>query len=234
MKIHEAKVHKMRPTQITVGMLEVNEKKEMISKMNDDELLDFLRKNPIPAVLGPEGRMYLTDHHHLGKALNDLNIDRCFFIVQHDLSTVPVEKFFDVLATLELVHPYDANGQKRDCCEIPHHIEHLIDDPYRSLAGFVRKAGGYVKTNKAYTEFLWADYFRDKINIDDINNNLEKTIAHAVELAKKDAAKNLPGFIPDSQTPLHKTEHLNQNNQKLKTKDKNSVIDNEKTQKSKK
>jgi hypothetical protein len=46
-------------------------------------------------------------------------------------------------------------------------IADLIDDPYRSLAGFVRKRGGFVKTEKPYVEFAWADFFRTRVRLGD-------------------------------------------------------------------
>lgn len=195
MKIHECKVKKMHPTQITVGMAEVREKKVILSELKNGKLIEFLREHPIPAVIGPEDKMYLTDHHHLGRALTDLGIENCFFMVDHDLSTIAHEKFYQVMETLELLHPYDEKGIKKDYGDIPRHIEHLIDDPYRSLAGFVRRQGGYVKANKPYTEFLWADFFRPHIDCDLINQDIEKAIQQALELVHVKNASHLPGYI---------------------------------------
>ena len=39
----------------------------------------------------------------------------------------------------------------------------LKDDPFRSLAGELRRAGGFAKETTPFSEFLWADFFRRKI-----------------------------------------------------------------------
>src|SRR3954469_9414530 len=69
----------LRPTQMTVGMKEVKEKrkrlreywKEHKSKKKQGE---FLGRHMIPVVLGPDKRYYVVDHHHLARALHDEGI----------------------------------------------------------------------------------------------------------------------------------------------------------------
>src|ERR1700738_1320294 len=66
----------LRPTQMTVGMREVKEKrkrlreywKEHKSKKKQGE---FLGRHMIPVVLGPDKRNYVVDHHHLARALHE-------------------------------------------------------------------------------------------------------------------------------------------------------------------
>ena len=70
----------LRPTQMTVGMREVKEKrkrlreywKEHKSKKKQGE---FLGRHMIPVVLGPDKRYYVVDHHHLARALHDEGIE---------------------------------------------------------------------------------------------------------------------------------------------------------------
>lgn len=38
----------------------------------------FLCSHPVPVVLGPEGRHYLIDHHHLTRAMYELGIKSCY------------------------------------------------------------------------------------------------------------------------------------------------------------
>lgn len=61
------------------------------------------------------------------------------------------------------LYPYDKAGRPCAWENLPRYVGGLIDDPYRSLAGDVREAGGFTKTPMPYSEFLWADYFRDHI-----------------------------------------------------------------------
>jgi hypothetical protein len=70
-RLHPVAISDLRPTQITVGMREVNEKREEWRAHSDGKKADFLGAHLIPVVLGPKGRFYLTDHHHLARALFD-------------------------------------------------------------------------------------------------------------------------------------------------------------------
>jgi hypothetical protein len=77
---------------------------------------------------------------------------------------------------------------------IPKHLEDLRDDVYRSLAGFVRSAGGYDKTPTAFAEFLWADFFRHRIRVGPTEEDFNRAVEEARVMAKSAAARDLPGF----------------------------------------
>jgi hypothetical protein len=47
---------------------------------------------------------------------------------------------------------------------IPKSIKGLDDDPFRSLAGELRSAGGFAKDTTPFSEFLWADFLRRRIS----------------------------------------------------------------------
>lgn len=82
-------------------------------------------------------------------------------------------------------HPYDA---------IPKHIEQLTDDPWRSLSGAVRRAGGYAKESAPFEEFLWADFFRRRIDPALLASDFDAALAAAVPLSHSAAAAHLPGW----------------------------------------
>jgi hypothetical protein len=85
------------PTQITVGMIEVEDKREHLKKLDRGETRDFLRDHPIPAVFGPEDKVYLTDHHHLGRALSEAKIEHGFFLVEADFSKLDDQRFWTTI-----------------------------------------------------------------------------------------------------------------------------------------
>jgi Putative ParB-like nuclease len=94
------------------------------------------------------------------------------------------------------VHPYDETGRKRDFGEIPHHLKFLRDDPYRSLAAYVRNAGGYRKVPAPFAEFAWADYFRKRIEPAALaKHRFEAAVEQGIVLARDAAAAQLPGYI---------------------------------------
>ena len=92
------------------------------------------------------------------------------------------------------VHPLDQNGVRHRYGAIPHHLDKLVDDIYRSLAGYVRDAGGYAKTPTAFAEFVWADFFRRALAIEDVAADFETAVTRATALARSPAAQAMPGF----------------------------------------
>ena len=191
--LQKSPIHKLHPTQLTVGMIEVKDKKHRLAKLTPKEQQDFLEAHPIPAVLGPEGRLYITDHHHLGRAALEAGVETGFFSVLADLSSKGGDDFWKEMDKRCWVHPLDENGVRHQYSSIPHHLEDLIDDVYRSLAGYVRDAGAYDKTPTAFAEFVWADFFRRLIPIEDVRGGFEAAVKVAIEFARSERATGMPG-----------------------------------------
>src|ERR1700730_1293126 len=85
-KLHEVEIHRLRPTQITVGLIEVHDKRARLEALKRHEQHEFLAAHPIPAVWGPEDKLYITDHHHLARAASEAGIETGFFCVEADFS----------------------------------------------------------------------------------------------------------------------------------------------------
>ena len=69
-----------------------------------------------------------------------------------------------------------------------------MDDPYRSLAGELRRAGGFAKDTTPYSEFLWADFLRPRIKRKTIDKDFAAAAENALALAKSTKANYLPGW----------------------------------------
>jgi hypothetical protein len=52
------------------------------------------------------------------------------------------------------MHPFDDKGRRRHYKDIPKSVRDLVDDPFRSLAGELRRAGGFAKDTTPFSEFL--------------------------------------------------------------------------------
>jgi hypothetical protein len=193
-KLHEVEIHRLRPTQITVGMIEVEDKRSMLGALGKHERRDLLEAHPIPAVWGPDGKLYITDHHHLARAASEAGVESGFFLVEDDFTKVPIAQFWPKMSAARWAHPIDEQGRRRPFTEIPDHVEKLRDDPYRSLACYVRNAGGFDKTPTAYAEFLWADFFRRRVVIGPTRADFDSAVRKALALAGSDAAADLPGY----------------------------------------
>jgi hypothetical protein len=190
-------IAELRPTQITVGFREVAEKRREWrdrSEKSAKKAAQFLGSHMVPTVLGPGGRHYLTDHHHLALALHEEKQTKVLVTVMVDLSALPKTAFWTYLDNRALCHPYDAAGKRRDFDDIPRSIAGLTDDPYRSLAGELRRVGGFAKDTTPFSEFLWADFLRPRVKARQINEHFSAALEKALSLSKTDVAAYLPGW----------------------------------------
>ncbi|KAA3450054.1 chromosome partitioning protein ParB [Mesorhizobium sp. SARCC-RB16n] len=187
-------VKELRPTQITVGMREVDLKRQLIRSQSAAKTGAFLGKHMIPVVLGPKQRNYVTDHHHLARALIEEGVKDVLVTVISDLSALDKDAFLFMLDNRGWMHPFDENGQRRDYAALPKTIGELVDDPYRSMAGELRRLGGYAKDTTPFSEFLWADFLRRRIDRSAVAKNFDKAMTDALVLAKGKDADYLPGW----------------------------------------
>ncbi|MDB5875756.1 MAG: hypothetical protein JWQ07_5198 [Ramlibacter sp.] len=185
----------LHPTQMTVGMREVNEKrKRWREHKSAKKQAELLGKHMIPVVLGPGKRHYVVDHHHLARALHDEGVKEVLVSVIADLTMVDRDAFWGVLDNRRWVYPYDVKGERRHFRDIPRTVAQLKDDPFRSLAGELRRVGGFAKDTTPFSEFLWADFLRRRISRKTVEGNFDKAIEKALELAKGGDAVYLPGW----------------------------------------
>ena len=92
------------------------------------------------------------------------------------------------------VYPYDAKGERRHFRDLPKTVTELKDDPFRSLAGELRRAGGFAKDTTPFSEFLWADFIRRKVPRKLAEGHFSKAMEKALALAKTHDAIYLPGW----------------------------------------
>jgi hypothetical protein len=184
----------LRPTQITVGMQEVAAKRRHWKQKHGDKAGAFLASHMIPVVLGPKDRRYVTDHHHLARALYDEGVLEVATSVVLDLSHLDNDAFWVVLDNRGLMHPFDERGRRQGYDKIPKSISELVDDPFRSLAGALRRTGGYAKDTTPFSEFLWADFLRHRMARKDVAEHFAKAVETALDLAKRREADYLPGW----------------------------------------
>ncbi len=184
----------LRPTQMTVGYREVAAKRAEWAAMSKGDRKRFLDGHVVPTVLGPKQRSYVVDHHHLARALADEGRDTILVGQLADLSALEKPEFWTIMDHRRWVYPYDAGGVRRPFEAIPKTVEALGDDPWRSLAGEVRNAGGYAKESEPFAEFLWADYFRRRMDARLLAAEFKAALAVALGLAHQPAAAHLPGW----------------------------------------
>ena len=175
-------------------MREVQEKRGRLRNHPQKKIGKFLGDHMIPVVRGPRDRMYVVDHHHLALALHHEGVRDILVSVVADLSELEPEAFWTVLDHRSWVHPYDAQGRRRTVREIPKSVVGLKDDPFRSLAGELRRAGGFAKDTTPFSEFLWADFLRRRMK----RNLVQKRFplgCHRGAEARKEPGGSLPSGL---------------------------------------
>jgi len=155
-------------------------------------------RHPLPAANfdTSNATLFVVDHHHESLSLMTSAHDFTTTPIKvvHDYSSLTPQQFWQKMQDEKLLNTNNSGPANS------------FDDPYRSLARYVRKAGGFEKADALYEEFQWADFFRDKIDaklLDDLNNAVEKggvwqkteAIKQAFALARSEQAKDLPGYI---------------------------------------
>ncbi|MDE3175578.1 MAG: chromosome partitioning protein ParB [Pseudomonadota bacterium] len=192
--LHSTAIADLRPTQMTVGLIEVERKRGDWTAKDEAKKTEALASHMIPVVLGPGGQRYITDHHHLARALWDDGQKSVFVTVIGDLRKADAAHFWTLMDYHGWSHPYDSKGRRCDYRDLPKTVQGLENDPYRSLAGALRRAGGFAKDSTPFSEFVWADFFRSRIKVRDIQRDYDGVVAQALALAKSADADYLPGW----------------------------------------
>ncbi|WP_296658715.1 ParB-like protein [Paraburkholderia sp.] len=195
----------LRPTQITVGYREVEVKRAHWTSLDKKGRASAIDSHWFPAVLGPKERYYVVDHHHLGLAWLKEGVQTARVTVLKDLSWLEPLLFWRMMEHNQWVHPFDSTGNRRDFDDLPKQLSGLADDPYRSLAGELRTAGGFAKDTTPFSEFLWADYLRVKVPEAHVRKDFDKALADALAHAHDPDARYLPGWsgvVPPAAAPV--------------------------------
>jgi hypothetical protein len=192
-RIHSVSIIDLHPTQITVGMREVEAKRRHWRTYRKSRT-SFLGSHMIPVIQGAKDRLFVTDHHHLALALHREKVSKVAVTVIADLHKLDRDAFWVFLDNRGWTHPFDRDGRRCAYSDIPKKITELEDDPYRSLAGELRRAGGFAKDAAPFSEFLWADFLRRKIKQKVVSSDFSIAMEQALALAKSPDSDYLPGW----------------------------------------
>lgn len=196
--LNTVRIDDLRPTQMTVGFGEVSEKQKRWLEKSASGEAAFLGRHMVPAVSGPKNRTYVIDNHHLCRALMEAGEAEVLVNIVADLSRLSKAEFWTFLDNRGWCHPYDRDGERRDFKAIPKSIGDMVDDPYRSLAGELRRAGGFAKETTPFSEFIWADFLRRRVALDLVQEHFGAALTEALRLSKDPVAAHLPGWCGPS------------------------------------
>lgn len=119
------------------------------------------------AVIGPEGRVYLTDGHHTFTAFREAPDGgaemRIRVRVQGNLSHLPIDEFWKEMQARGWTWLFDEHDQPITVEQLAPQLtlEHFPNDPYRGMI-FLTRDIGYVQVplEATYQEFHWARWLR--------------------------------------------------------------------------
>ncbi|KAJ1486575.1 ParB/Sulfiredoxin [Baffinella frigidus] len=125
------------PTQAAFGQVDAScaqKDLEILAAKKDGSLRAELMSKLAPGILGPGGKMYITDHHHLSHAMlsaflpyaKPMHHRTLYVCVTQIMSDMPEDKFWKNMEENELVWLHDERGNNITPC-------YSIDIPWISL-----------------------------------------------------------------------------------------------------
>jgi hypothetical protein len=193
-KITRIKLLELKPTQVALGMKEVEKKREQWRDIKNKNGRKFLGQHFIPVVIGPAESFYIIDHHHLCRALLEEEVEEILIQKIQNLSWLVKQEFWDYMELKRWVYPYDETGKRVDYKDLPKDITRMRDDPYRALAGQARQYGAFAKEPMPFSEYAWANFLRLRLSRNKIDKNFDKALQEAVKLCQSREARYLPGW----------------------------------------
>jgi hypothetical protein len=187
-------ITQLHPTQAAVGYFEVKQRAAKLSGKKPSKLQEYLAEHVVPIVIGPGGAAYLTDHHHLARALWDAKLSKTVSAkVMENWSDAGPEFWKRMKEHVDdttekpvpLVYLYDENGNPLPSPEfLPKTIADLKDDPFRSLIYILIDAGLLKKDPTPFSEFNEAQYYRQEFKeagftLENSREGFDKAVAEA-------------------------------------------------------
>jgi len=182
------------PTQVTVGMREVDIRRLSWREKSIDKAVQYLGSHRVPVVIGPNNRHYMVDRHHLTTALYEEGMSEVPVSIIGDFNKLGLESFWTIMESRNWTHPFDDEGHRCPFDSMPTTVANLTDYPFRSLAGAVKRAQGYAKNKAPFSEFRWADFLRSRIARTLVERDFGRALAIAMNLAQGSEAAGLPGW----------------------------------------
>ncbi len=179
--LYSVAVNQILPTQMNEGFAEVDAKISGWNLVSPSNLQSTLLTDIEPVVIGPDGKLYLLNGHHTFTSLLESNYGASnptvYVNVVANYSNLTESQFWTQMQAGNLVLPLnDGVPQTLNVntgSPIPTSLTGLTNDPYRGLERSILKnkssvlfSGGATtpgldKMNGFYSDFIWAQAYRD-------------------------------------------------------------------------
>jgi hypothetical protein len=209
------------PTQFRVGKIEVEDRTHTFIKKGVEKLREYLRKHPCRAVIGPEGKIYITDMHHRAfaaynaelafhaKALSETSQRPQIYVhIIDNLSHLSSEDFEKEMIAKRYTYLKD-RGILRRFSELSRYIFQLKDDPYRTVAGYLEDIGWKFPEEADFEQFTIDEWLRENMQLPDhvvkkeLKKNKLKFLQKALEVLRSPEAKSEPWYVDSTHCTIN-------------------------------
>ena len=195
--VFKVSVAALHPTQMCVGLAEVRSRQVDFSQDSRDQLLQYLKRKPVPIVRNASGRLWMVDRHHRLRGLIELDPDaEAYGYVVLELATSDRASALEELHRRGWLYLYDGRGLGPMVpAVLPETLLGLQDDPYRSLIWKLKKEGMIEPAPLIpFHEFRWGAWLRRRPLPPFSSSELDPARPAARSLVRSPAAAHLAGW----------------------------------------
>ena len=159
----EVPVARLQPTQMCIGLAELNHRIADFAEASPSRRRHYLRRKPVPLVRNGAGALWMVDRHHRLSALQRVDSQATAFgYVVLDLATTDRRQTLRALRQRGWLYLHDMRGQGPWSPELlPQRLEKLQDDRYRSLVWKLKREDLMTTSPLIpFHEFHWAAWLR--------------------------------------------------------------------------
>jgi len=197
----EVLIADLHPTQLCVGMAEIESRQKDFAQDDPAEQRRYLRRKPTPLVRSASGEFWMVDRHHRLRALLELDPQAVAFgYVALQLDVSEHHAVLDQLHRRGWLYLYDGRGLgPLDPTSLPVSLKDTQDDPYRSLVWKLKQEGVIAAAPLIpFHEFRWGAWLRSRQLPPFSSQKLDPALPAARALARSRASSHLAGWIGPS------------------------------------
>ena len=185
----------LRPTQMTVGMREVKEKrKRWRERKMKKKQAELLGRHMIPVVLGPDQHYYVVDHHHLALSLHDEGVKDILVTVIGDLTMVERDAFWNVMDNKRWAIPTMPRASAAISGSFRRSVTELKDDPSAASPVNCAAPAASPRTPRRSANSCGLISCAGRCRARAWKTDFAKAMEKALTLAKSEDAIYLPGW----------------------------------------
>ena len=164
-KLLEIPIADLKPTQMCVGLAEVQHRRKDFATDSLKERRKYLKDKPVPLVHSPAAGFWMLDRHHRLRGLLEIDPSATAFgYVALELHELEADLVLQTLQQKGWLYLYNGRGQgPQRPSSLPKNLTELEDDPYRSLAWKLKQEGIIEAAPLIpFHEFRWGALLRRK------------------------------------------------------------------------